>query len=102
MRQIGIPSLLKYSLRARDASTRRRDHRIGERADLLDLDAHHVADLRQDWRIVIHARSGWRSGGEHIAGLEREHARQRRDELPDAEQHLGSVRLADFKVIEIS
>src|SRR5581483_1888947 len=64
---------------------------IHKLADFLDLNSTFIAGLQPTRRAAGKANARGRSGCNDIAGLEREHARQIRDQTWDAENEIARV-----------
>ena len=67
------------------------DHGIGQRADLLQLDADGVARLEPHGRLAGHADAVGRSRQDHGAGQERGAAAEELDERRHVEDHVAGV-----------
>src|SRR5262249_16389517 len=58
-----------------------RYHRILQRAQAFDFDAHAIARLHEHRRPAREADAGWRTRRYDIARLKREHLRQKRNQI---------------------
>ena len=69
------------------------DYRVGQLADTFDFDDALVAGLQVTRRLAGETDAGRGAGGDDVAGLQREHAREIRDQLRHVEDQVLRVRV---------
>jgi hypothetical protein len=67
------------------------DDRVGDGADAVDLDLHHVPGAEEPGRGALEPDAVRRPGGDHVAGVERHDLADIGEELADGEDHVRGV-----------